>query len=193
MARYLPLLLTYINLLSGFAIICACFFVDIEKEDFSYMSCCTLLRMIALIADMLDGRVARKLNATSELGMYLDSLADMVTFGIAPTVYFFSYIHYISQELSMLFVFFLGACCVYICASAYRLARFHVLQAHTDTIPHTYYIGMPITVNGILFPLTLYILSWVSEPNNLVFLSGIAIYMCVSAYLMVSTIRFPKL
>jgi CDP-diacylglycerol--serine O-phosphatidyltransferase len=53
------------------------------------------LRIIALIADILDGRVARKLDATSELGMYLDSLADMVTFGVAPGMFVLvSYLDY---------------------------------------------------------------------------------------------------
>ncbi len=184
MFRFVPMALTYINLICGFVIIC----ISMIDLDIYIVSC---LRIIALIVDVFDGRVARKLNVTSELGMYLDSFADIVTFGIAPA---FSILAYSLVTGSLVYVISLvGVAIVYICSSAYRLARFHTLQANTSTTANTHYIGMPITVNGILFPLTLSICTLVSGNNHLVFFIGMSIYMILSAYLMASTIRFPKL
>jgi CDP-diacylglycerol--serine O-phosphatidyltransferase len=75
----IPNLLTLGNIFSGFTAI-----IFISNYDFTNA---TLYIFMAAIFDMLDGIVARLLNATSEIGAELDSLCDAVSFGVAPAFY----------------------------------------------------------------------------------------------------------
>lgn len=108
----------------------------------------------AAVVDFLDGFIARLLNAASPLGKQLDSLADVVSFGVAPSMiaYQFLRLAFAKQEngldinmLCLLPAFLLPA------AGAMRLARFNL-----DTSTSTYFKGVPIPAAGILvasFPL----------------------------------------
>lgn len=108
----------------------------------------TLCILAAALVDFLDGWVARWLNATSELGAQLDSLSDVVSFGVAPgmIVYQFLRYSYAAQpdgldipEMYLLPAFLLPL------AGAYRLARFN-----TEPSRHGYFTGLPIPAAGIL-------------------------------------------
>lgn len=108
----------------------------------------------AAVIDFLDGFIARSFKASSALGKQLDSLADVVSFGVAPglIVYQFLRLSYAQQEdgldismLSLLPAFLIP------CAGAYRLARFNI-----DTEEQTYFKGVPIPAAGLFiasFPL----------------------------------------
>jgi CDP-diacylglycerol---serine O-phosphatidyltransferase len=122
-------------------------------ENLSYAS---IFIFIAAVVDFLDGFVARLFKATSELGKQLDSLADVVSFGVAPSMIIFQLLRfsYMKEEggleISMIYLFpaFLIAC-----AGAYRLARFNL-----DTTQIFGFKGAPIPSIGILlasFPLIL--------------------------------------
>jgi CDP-diacylglycerol--serine O-phosphatidyltransferase len=109
---------------------------------------------LAAVIDFFDGFIARWMKATSAIGMQLDSLADVVSFGVAPSliIYQFLRLSFAQQEngLSINMVFLLPAFFI-ACAGAYRLARFNI-----DTEQTTYFKGLPIPANGILiasFPL----------------------------------------
>lgn len=109
---------------------------------------------LAAVVDFFDGFVARWMKATSPVGLQLDSLADVVSFGVAPSliIYQFLRLSFAQQEngLNIPFIFLVPAFII-ACAGAYRLARFNV-----DTGQSIYFIGVPIPANGLViasFPL----------------------------------------
>ncbi|MEE9438465.1 MAG: CDP-alcohol phosphatidyltransferase family protein, partial [Saprospiraceae bacterium] len=78
MKRYIPSIFTSVNLICGFlAILLGDFFVS------------SWFIFVGMIFDVLDGLAARTLNAQSEIGKELDSMADLITFGVAPTYLYF--------------------------------------------------------------------------------------------------------
>ncbi len=97
-----------------------------------------IILLIAVVADFLDGKVARLSKSSGEFGKQLDSLADTVSFGVAPTVIGFTLVQ--SRLAIIAFSLFL------ICG-VLRLAKFNIMEAEG------FYIGMPITINGIIIPL----------------------------------------
>ncbi|MEA3515290.1 MAG: CDP-diacylglycerol--serine O-phosphatidyltransferase [Nanoarchaeota archaeon] len=127
-----------------------------------------ILILAALIFDFLDGRVARITKNQNEFGKELDSLCDMVSFGIAPAVMLFM----MAGEKGFILLYVIFACC-----GALRLARFNVVKVKG-------FIGMPITMNGVLFPA----LYFIGAPLML-----IHVMMGVSTVLMVSGLRFRKM
>lgn len=103
---------------------------------------------IAAVIDFLDGFVARALNASSEMGKQLDSLADVVSFGAAPSIILYQFLRmsFIREnegvETSMLW---LMPAFVFACAGAYRLARFNL-----DTEKSFGFKGVPIPAAGLV-------------------------------------------
>ncbi|NSL51452.1 CDP-diacylglycerol--serine O-phosphatidyltransferase [Calidifontibacillus erzurumensis] len=136
-----------------------------------------ILILIGMMLDSMDGRLARMLKADSSLGKELDSLADIVTFGVAPSflvyyTYFFQFglLGFIVAGLFPLF-------------GAYRLARFNI--SSTKSSLH-YFIGVPITAaGGILALLTLF--------GNYIPNIIISVVFTALCFLMVSRIRIPSL
>jgi CDP-diacylglycerol--serine O-phosphatidyltransferase len=111
----------------------------------------------AAVIDFLDGFVARLMNATSEMGEQLDSLSDVVSFGVAPSVILYQLlrISFIKEEngLETSIAWLLPAFIV-ACAGAYRLARFNL-----DDSQSYGFKGVPIPAAGLLiasFPLILH-------------------------------------
>ena len=98
------------------------------------------LIIAAGILDALDGRIARMTHSTSAFGEQYDSLADLVSFGVAPAVLAYSWgladFHRLAWMVSFLFV---------VCGSM-RLARFNI-QAHV--VDKRYFVGLPIPVKGL--------------------------------------------
>jgi len=123
----------------------------------------------AVFLDFLDGFIARALKETSELGKELDSLADTISFGIAPAVFGFMLVEKSTILILVLIVFVL--------CGILRLARFNVTNIK-------YFEGMPITINGILFPLIYFLKVPLYLYPTIYFLSGI---------LMISTFKLRKL
>ncbi|MBN8837887.1 MAG: CDP-diacylglycerol--serine O-phosphatidyltransferase [Sphingobacteriia bacterium] len=109
---------------------------------------------VAAVIDFLDGFVARLLKASSEIGRQLDSLADVVSFGVAPgmIIYQFLRLSFAQQENGLeISTAWLLPSFIIPCAGAYRLARFNV-----DTTQSTGFKGVPIPAAGLLiasFPL----------------------------------------
>ena len=111
----------------------------------------------AAVIDFLDGFVARLMNAASEMGKQLDSLSDVVSFGVAPSVILYQLlrISFIKEEdgLQTSIAWLLPAFIV-ACAGAYRLARFNL-----DNTQSYGFKGVPIPAAGLFiasFPLILY-------------------------------------
>ncbi len=109
---------------------------------------------IAAVVDFFDGFVARLLNVPSELGKQLDSLADVVSFGVAPgmIIYQFLRLSFAQQPDGLdVNIFWLMPAFLVPCAGAYRLARFNI-----DTEQSYGFKGVPIPAVGLLvaaFPL----------------------------------------
>lgn len=99
------------------------------------------LLIAAVIFDVFDGKLARHTKTNNDFGKQLDSLADTVSFGVAPTVIGFSLIQ---TKLALI------AFSIFLLCGILRLAKFNIMQAQG------YYIGMPITINGIIIPLVVF-------------------------------------
>lgn len=132
--------------------------------------------LLACLADRYDGRVARLLNVSSDLGKELDSLADLVSFGVAPSilafnVYGFSNLGLLGYLLVILFPI----------AGAYRLARFNVTQFDGA------FFGIPITFAGMFMALYCFITMNYLAPQGVTVIILIAL-----SYLMVCKHRFKK-
>jgi len=112
---------------------------------------------IAAIIDFLDGFVARLFNATSAMGKQLDSLADVVSFGVAPAMILYQLlrISYIQEETGLdTSLTALIPAFIFPCAGAYRLARFNI-----DNTQQYGFKGVPIPAAGLVvasFPLILF-------------------------------------
>ena len=105
-----------------------------------------LLILAAGAADHLDGLFARLLNARSELGEQLDSLADLVSFGLAPAFLFY---HHVMPEtiLAMILVSIVPA------IAAVRLAKYNTVESEGDS-----FIGLPSPSSGLFFAFLVYFL-----------------------------------
>ncbi|KXG44875.1 CDP-diacylglycerol--serine O-phosphatidyltransferase [Tepidibacillus decaturensis] len=133
-----------------------------------------IMVIIAMLLDGLDGRIARVLNTQSEFGKELDSLSDVISFGVAPA--FIMYVAVIHDQGPLGWL----VTAIFPIAGALRLARFNVKAG----IPG-YFIGLPITAaGGVLATITLY-----HEVFSPVVLSLTMIFL---SYLMVSNIKYPN-
>lgn len=166
--KQIPNLFTLLNLFFGcIAIVFALqtdaviIFVNDEFSGSSFnipekLSQAGLFIMIAAVIDFLDGFVARLFKATSEMGAQLDSLADVVSFGVAPGVIIFQLLRFsYAREENGLEVSILWLLPAFIlsCAAAYRLAKFNL-----DKTQSYNFRGLPTPAAGLLiasFPLVL--------------------------------------
>jgi len=124
---------------------------------------------LAVIADYVDGRLARKLKQENIFGKELDSLADTISFGVAPAIFGFSLIQTPLAIVSFTIFLFCGIL---------RLARYNIMNIKDG------FAGMPITLNGIIIPIV-YLAKVPFEYYPYIFiLLGIS---------MVSSLRFKKL
>jgi CDP-diacylglycerol---serine O-phosphatidyltransferase len=154
----------------------------------------SILIAAAAVVDFFDGYLARLLKVPSEMGKQLDSLADVVSFGVAPGLIIFQFLRLsFAQQAGGLDInaLFLLPAFIVPCAGAYRLARFNI-----DTEQSYGFKGVPIPAAGIWiasFPLVYWFAKdlWVvSLLRNYWFWYAIII---VSSYLMVSTLPMMAL
>ncbi|ANU25591.1 CDP-diacylglycerol--serine O-phosphatidyltransferase [Planococcus versutus] len=132
-----------------------------------------LFIFIAAFLDRFDGMVARKLNQESDLGKQLDSMSDILSFGVAPAILIYQLV------LSDFGIAGMAFTVLYISAGAFRLARFNISESAG------YFIGLPITAAGTVVTLSYFGLS-VFSPVVYMFL------FIICAILMVSTFTLKK-
>lgn len=128
--KKVPNLLTICNSLCGFAAMLYTLHVydqRIVADTYDILAVSAWLILFAMVFDMLDGFAARLFNAASMHGIQMDSLADMVTFGVAPAVIVAVMAHSLRAEMRP-FQYFLvwGFCAIYIGCAASRLATYNV-------------------------------------------------------------------
>ncbi len=150
--------------------------------------------MIAALIDFLDGFVARLLNATSEMGKQLDSLSDVVSFGVAPAVIIFQLLKlsFAREENGLnVSIFWLLPALIIACAAAYRLAKFNLATDQQYSFK-----GVPVPAIGLLigsFPLILHFNEIAGINSFLLNKWFLYILILVVSYLMVSNIRMMSL
>jgi CDP-diacylglycerol--serine O-phosphatidyltransferase len=176
-AYLLPSMFTMANMFCGYASV-----VFATRGEF--LTAAPLIG-IAIVLDMLDGRIARLAGATSEFGVEFDSLADIVSFGMAPAFLAFAW------GLEPLGRLGWAAGFVYLAAAAMRLARFNIQSGSTDK---RYFVGMPSPAAAGVIAATVFLLAQpdaypTGVPGRRESLPVLAVVL-VPAFLMVSTIRF---
>jgi len=148
----------------------------------------SLLLVYALFFDMLDGRVARLTKTQSAFGLQIDSLADVISFGVAPALLVYKWSLFQQGTVGLVVAFTFAA------AGAVRLARFNVLsmgEGGTPTKPSKYIVGLPVPgAAGILISLVVAnhaVGGDLAGPKYIYPMMGLTGFL---AFLMVSTIRF---
>lgn len=132
------------------------------NESYSYS---VLLIFIAAFLDRYDGKVARKFNQESELGKQLDSMADIISFGVAPALLMYE------MALTDFGVTGMMMAVMYIAAGALRLARFNVMDSTG------YFVGLPITAAGTLLTFSYFFTNVFSGMFYLIFFPVLAVFM----------------
>ncbi|QPI51099.1 CDP-diacylglycerol--serine O-phosphatidyltransferase [Massilia antarctica] len=147
-----------------------------------------ILLVLAGVFDALDGFVARATNTSSEFGMQLDSIADVMNFGCAPAMllYCYGFVQLGADHPTLLRAGGL-ACFVFVACGALRLARFNVNVGRTDP---RYFVGMPITAGAACVAAV--VVAWPAPLTTTMQAYLVMLLMVGVGTLMVSTVRFPS-
>ncbi len=156
-------LVTIFSLLSGFAAI-----IFFSRGNFFSGS---IALLFAAFFDWIDGKVARKFGGGTAYGKALD-IADLVSFGAAPAVL-------ISVALPNYFGYFAAA--IFLTASLLRLARFQIEETKIS-------IGMPTTINGMIFPVVYFLQNYFGFDNF-----AYVFVALISSALMISSFELKKI
>lgn len=154
--------MTSTNLVAGF--------LGLLAAADAHMMLAAALVVLAAICDSLDGAMARRNGGEGAFGAHLDSLADLVSFGVVPAMALYM------GPLNSRPVLGLAVCSGFLLAAAWRLARFPLVKRRN------YFLGLPVPVTGVLLMMML-----LSRPG-----SGVTLVATITASaLMVSTLPFP--
>ncbi len=167
----IPHMFTLLNLALGVVSIL------LTMEGPQYYPVAALLVGGSLLADGLDGRLARWLKADGEFGKELDSLADVVSFGTAPAVLLYK------VSLQQLGYYGLLVALLFPMCGALRLARFNIIKTSG------FFMGVPITAAGTLISaFTFYMVQESTVSPVVYFVAAVSVLL---AFLMISTIPYP--
>jgi CDP-diacylglycerol--serine O-phosphatidyltransferase len=188
---FLPNLLTAGNLFCGFVALTKIVEADIPSGDFSQIKIALGFILLACIFDLFDGRVARMGGVESPFGREFDSLADLVSFGVAPAFL----VHRV--VLHDVFVghpergWFIAS--IYLLCGAFRLARFNCLAAMSGSGGGKEFLGFPIpSAAGLVASLTLLIIKLDENERTLGRMKYLlAIVLVFLSAMMVSTVKYP--
>ncbi|HRI67400.1 MAG TPA: CDP-alcohol phosphatidyltransferase family protein [Polyangium sp.] len=139
-----------------------------------------------VLLDKLDGTAARLMKATSKFGVEFDSFADFVVFGIAPAALVYYRLLATGQFIGWQKSAIMGVSGLYALALAIRLSRFNV-----TTGSESVFFGLPGTLMGAVAASTY--LTWDKYGLSENLLPYFSVYLVIAAFLMVSTIRLPKM
>ena len=207
---FLPNLMTAGNLFCGFLAVIRCIQARLITDSGEYAGIHSQLKWIdlytqavwlilaAVVFDSLDGRLARMGGRTSLFGAEFDSLADVVSFGMAPALMVFFLIlaprgeYQWFRELGWLIAF------VYLLCGAVRLARFNVitnpLLHRAEAESNKDFVGLPIpAAAGTVATLVLLLLNMSANARELRELTlALPLILILVSFLMVSTVRYPS-
>ncbi|WP_423303568.1 CDP-diacylglycerol--serine O-phosphatidyltransferase [Deferribacter thermophilus] len=138
--------------------------------------------LFAFIFDGLDGKVARMLHATSDFGIQMDSLSDIIAFGIAPALLVYNWVLIPYGRVGWMAAFLFVAC------GALRLARFNVM---TKKLDNRYFIGLPIpAAAGVIASSVLFVKELIGTPDGLTIPLSFVLFIYLLAFLMVSNVKY---
>jgi len=197
------------NIITAFGLSCGLFVVfkvnlstpGAGAYELLYSS--ALLLLLAAFADLLDGAVARIIHAESEFGVMFDSLADTISFGVAPSVLFLKSLN-LEHASGLSFFAVVGAMLYTICG-VLRLVRFNVRaqEVKSDKIAMLAYkknfTGLPIpaaaagAVSVNLFINSIFFKEWFTEIPHMTKTIGLTCVMIIIGYLMICKWKFPSL
>ena len=179
--KFLPNLITLFNLFLG----CIVALLLIENNlEVKYVF---IITVICLILDYLDGYIARKLNVKSDIGIQLDSLADMVSFGLVPGILLYNMFNAAPSSsvgsISSSFIPFLGF--IITLSSAFRLARYNIRKSASK-----FFKGLPTPANAVL----IYSFAMISAEGNsfsniILDYNVLMLIVIVSSILLVSNLK----
>ncbi len=194
----LPSLFTAGNLALGYIAITQA--IDAISRDAQWhLDWAAIAILIAIPFDGLDGRIARMTNTATEFGRELDSLADVITFGVAPAVLAFVWgFHFLPDAINPQLRQHLvqaGAfiCFLFLLSGASRLARFNISHDAQPRNPgrpdRKYFVGMPIPAAAGLLAASVHVCYGIPNPYWWLAICWL-ILVGLTAFLMVSTWRF---
>ena len=154
--------------------------ISIVEASKGHFVLASWLILLALIFDGLDGRIARMTNTTSQFGVEFDSLADIISFGIAPAMLLYFFIGHEFGRFGIL------VSALYVIFGAIRLARFNISTAKTD--PNVF-IGLPIPTAAIFVSMWILLFHKYTLENYSIVLLFLALGVAI---LMVSNFRYPS-
>jgi len=170
--------------------------------DYEVVHTSVLLLLVAVLADFMDGALARAFHAESEFGVVFDSLADAVSFGVAPSVLL---LKTLSLEQGTLISFFAASgAMVFSLCGVLRLVRFNVKAAEAkrnvevQAVQKPHFTGLPITgsaaaaVSANLLLLSPWAQNWLPM-SNIDRAIALTCVMFFLGYLMVCRLKFPSL
>lgn len=195
------------NIITAFSLACGLFVIFkvnlIEPGMGTYRSLMTssIILLVAAFADWVDGAIARVMHAESEFGFLFDSLADAVTFGVAPSVLFLKSL-LLERGSPLSFLAMIGAMVFSLCGIL-RLVRFNVTMAAIKKLPKhqtrkfRHFIGLPIPAAALAVVSTNLLFAYprfeewanLSEATQTIIMGLVTI---VLGYFMVSRFKFPS-
>lgn len=131
------------------------------------------LLFLAVVFDVLDGKIAGLLHQKNLFGKQIDSMSDLVSFGVAPALLYYS--------ISSPGILGIAVSLFFVTCGMLRLARYNISEGSG-------FVGVPITVNGVLFP-TLFLL-FNSFPESLRYWPMVFI---IQSFLMISTFKISRI
>jgi len=193
---FLPNLLTAANLFCGFVALTKIVGVDradLELGNFTQIRAALFFILLACIFDLFDGRVARMGGRESPFGREFDSLADLISFGVAPAFLVHRMVLRDVFEKRPEIGWFISS--IYLICGAFRLARFNCLAAMAGTGGGKEFLGFPIpSAAGLVASLTL-LLMWFYDNGKDFTVSrwkyALPVLMLFLSWMMVSEVRYP--
>ena len=176
--KYIPNTITSMNLLSG------CISIVLAFEG--YILFAVYMIFLAAFFDFLDGMSARLLNAYSVVGKELDSLADVVSFGVAPSIIIFHMMKialfqnvYLPpiENLTLIEILFLLIPFIIAILSGIRLAKFNVDERQSEN-----FIGLAVPANALFF-VSLYLVSIITKNSSILGLLKSEIFLALITFL----------
>ncbi|SFB58276.1 CDP-diacylglycerol---serine O-phosphatidyltransferase [Rhizobium sp. NFR07] len=180
--REIPLRLMVPNLITVLAICAGLTGIRLAFEGRYELAVAMVL--LAAFLDGIDGRVARLLKATSKFGVQMDSLADIINFGVAPALVSYAFLLDGARSLGWI------AALLYAIAAGLRLARFNVMEDRGIKAPwqSEFFVGVPAPMGAMLVLLPVY-LGFLGVEQTKFFVYASVAYTLLIGYLLVS--RLP--
>jgi CDP-diacylglycerol--serine O-phosphatidyltransferase len=169
----LPTALTLANLFCGYA--------SLVQSANGALTTAAILIIVAGFLDGLDGRIARLTGATSEFGLQIDSLADIVSFGVAPAFLVYNWALRPYDRLGWVVPF------IFLVCAAMRLARFNV---HKASGGKKFFAGLPVPMAAGVTACTVFAYPVIPQPVDVVVIVLIVLMVLGVALLMISRFRY---